>query len=244
MSVFHGTEDKSGTTMIAQSVCKIISDKYKKLKVLYLGMSEKPAFGYLKEAPKTILDFVPDLEHELLSIEDFKIGLSVDNNLFSIEANKTNISSGFFKPEVVKILLDFVNPHFDILIVDAGNSLKDGFSVGALEYISHRIFIVPQTENAFKRLTRLLPIYKELGFNFDKLIINFYIKNDPHDIIHASQRFDLNKEDILIVSEALNSRHAEIDNKTLLEYRERKYKKDIEKLVSSVAYVHGLSERK
>ena len=242
--VFHGVDHKVGTTMIAQSVAEMIANENKSLKILFISLNERESTEYVREAPISIDHLKMHIDNKMINSADFLKSCKHSDNFYMMAGVSNEIEERYYYPDTSRYLLETVTPEFDITIVDSGNEIDNGLAVGALT-ISWEIFLViTQQESILRRYERLKGIYEELGINISTYVVNKYYDQDPYNLDYIIDRLQIDKRFISKVESTGYSRQAEIDYRTLIEYKNEKYIRDVTEITNCILKKSGFSEIK
>lgn len=232
--VFHGVDSKTGTTMLTQSVAEWIAREYRQARVLFVSLNGRPGTEYTDSPEETMESLKIFLDNKLLSGKELMSGSKRGENLHVIGGISDFRQVRSFSPEAAEYFLENVEKDFDFVFVDAGNDLDNGLAIGALGRSKLRILVLTQQESMLARFEKLNPVYEKLEYAFSFTVVNKYRNDDPYDLSYISKRLSLPPEKLFPVTEALCARAAEAAHKTLLNFKEAKYKEDIGKLALQV----------
>lgn len=247
VAVFHGSDHKTGVTMLAQSVCADICRRYPDRSVMFLGMNSRPSCEYVKEDVFSIEDIKLHLDNRTLTAEEIKAMCSVRKNLYMLAGIKNFMEERDFFPETAEYLIMTIAQSFDIVICDAGNDLDNGLALGALRCGGQRYCVISQQESSVREFEDKKWIFEKLNMKFDSIVVNKYFNKDPYDTVYLSERLGIDSEKFTTVRMAGYGRQAEMDRQTLLEYRNEAFGSDIAALSSLIMEKAGIvmkSERK
>lgn len=241
---FHGADHKVGTTMIAQSVAEIISVSHPNVKILFIAMNGRESTEYIREAPVSIDSMKFHIDNKMISGEDFLKTCTHKGNFYIMAGITTETEERYYHPEMAKYLLEEVAPEFDLVIADCGNELDNGLAVGTLS-VSEEVFLVAtQQESVIRRYEKNRMVLNDLGIEISVFIINKYYEQDPYGLPYLASRLEFEKEKFLKVETGSYSRQAEIDGKTLLEYKNEAYRLDIIAIANDILNKNGFTEIK
>jgi len=241
---FHGVDHKVGTTMIAQSVAQIISSYYPNLKVLLISMNGRDSTEYLREIPIGIDAVKFHIDNKMISGNEFLRTCTHKGNFYMMSGVSNELEQRYYYPEMAKYLLEEIAPEFDIIIADCGNELDNGLAVGTLTVSEEIYMIITQQESMIRRYEKNKCYLDDLGFGITAFIVNKYYEQDPYGLSYLSSRMQIEKERLWKMDSAGYSRQAEIDNKTLLEYKNEIYLDDILTIANYILNKKGLNEIK
>lgn len=228
--------------MIAQSVAEIISDSLPNLKILLIAMNGRESTEYIRETPVSIDTMKFHIDNKMITGEDFLRTCTHKGNLYIMAGISNEMEERYYHPEMAKYLLEEVAPEFDLVFADCGNELDNGLAVGTLSVSEEVFLVVSQQESVIRRYEKNRKILGDLGIGISILIINNYYEQDPFGLPYISSRLDIEKEKLLKIETADYSRQAEIDYKTLLEFKNEGYRKDILALANNILNKSGIKE--
>ena len=239
---FHGADHKVGTTMIAQSVAQTISFSNPNLKVLLISMNGRESTEYFKEPPIGIDAIKFYIDNKMISGNEFLRTCTHKGNFFIMAGISNELEQRYYHPDMAKYLLEEIAPEFDLIFADCGNELDNGLAVGTLSVSEEIYLILTQQESMVSRFEKNKCILGDLGFEITAFIINKYYEQDPYGLTYLSNRMEIEKARFWKLNSAGYSRQAEIDNKTLLEYKNEAYLQDILIIANCILNKKGLSE--
>jgi len=228
--------------MISQSVAEIISANHPNLRILLIAMNGRESTEYIREAPVSIDSMKFHIDNKMITGEDFLKTCIHKGNLYIMAGITNETEERYYHPEMAKYLLEEVAPEFDLVFADCGNELDNGLAVGTLS-VSEEVFLVAsQQESVIRRYEKNRKILDDLGIGISVLIINKYYEQDPFGLPYIASRLEIEKEKFLKVETAGYSRQAEIDYKTLLEYKNEGYLQDIIAVANNILSKNGIKE--
>lgn len=239
---FHGADHKVGTTMTAQSAAETISFHYPNLKILLTAMNGRESSEYVRELPVSIDSMKFHIDNKMISAEDFLKTCTHKGNFYIMAGISNETEARYYHPDMAGYLLEEVAPEFDLVIADTGNELDNGLAVGALSLSESVFLILTQQESVLRRYEKNRKLLDDLGVGIGNFIVNKYYEQDPYGLSYLSDRLETGREKILKVDSAGWSRQAEIDNKTLLEYKNETYTLDIIVLANCILNKAGFAE--
>lgn len=240
--VFHGVDHKVGTTMISQSIAEIIANENKNLRVLFLSLNGRESTEYVKEVPISIDSIKMHIDNKMINGKDFLRSCKKTENFFMLAGISNEIEERFYYPDMSKYLLETVSPEFDIMIVDSGNEIDNGLAIGAIMNSKDTLLVLTQQESILRRYERIENIYTEMGIHIMTFIINKFYDQDPFSLDYIADRLKIDKSNLIKVESTGYSRKAEIDYKTLIEYKNDKYNHDITNIANQILIKSGFNE--
>ncbi len=241
---FHGTDHKVGTTMVSQSVAEALSAGHTNLKILFAAMNGRASTDYIREAPVGIDSLKFHMDNRMISGEDFIKTCTHKGNLYLLAGVANEMEAHYYYPDTAKYFLEEVSPEFDLVVADCGCDLDNGLALGAMS-LSEEVFLISaQQETALRRYERNRDLFEELGIGISSLIVNKYDPQDPYGLPYITDRLEMDKDYVWKVEACGQARQAEIDGKTLLEYRNEAYYLDIAAVSNKILRKCGLAEIK
>ena len=231
---FHGADSKTGVTMLAQSAAQLIASRRPDIDVLLLTLSGKRNAEYLCEESVTLDSLKTQLDSGIAIRKSAIRNQPPYNNLFVISGLSKEINERYYLPETAKRLIGDLSPQFKIIITDTGSRLDSGLAVGGLAAAAKRYFVLSQNEATLQRFERIYPVYRDMGLTFDKLIINKYYSKDPYNLEYIKKRLSVDEDRLITVSLSEAARKAEMEHRTLLEYRTSGFLKGAKKIADEI----------
>lgn len=240
ITAFYGADHKVGTTTISQAAAQLIAEQNKDLKVLFVILDGRMNNQFLKEEIKTIDDFKLQIESRFINSGDFARECRYKGNLFVLGGLANEAEERFYFPDGVKYLLEAVSEEFDLIICDVGERLDCGLTVGGLETAELRYTVLSQHEAALERYLKKAAICENLGFNFQKAVVNKFLETDSYSKSYLAERLDLSRERLIFVGGSAKGRQAEQEKKNLLEWNEESFTKGITEIANDILENCGL----
>lgn len=239
---FHGVDHKVGTTMTAQSIAEAISSNHPNLKLLLIAMNGRESTEYMKEAPTSIDSMKFHLDNKIFSGEEFLKTCTHKGNFYMMSGVTNEMEQRYYHPEMARYLLDEASPEFDLVIADTGNELDNGLAIGALSVSESVMLVISQQESSVRRYENYKCLLEELGIGVSAYVINKFSEQDPYSLAYLSSRMDAGREKLWKISTADYSRQAEIEYRTLLEYKSEIYYQDITAIANCILNKCGFQE--
>jgi hypothetical protein len=225
--LFHGIDDKVGTTMLTLSVAEALADTYSDRKILYIALNGRSSLDYSRECGHNIDALKSRLESRILMASELDSVCGNIKNLFLLGGVENEDEERFFQPELAEFIIETAMKAFDVILVDSGNRLDNGLAFGALSFDAMRYFVLTQTENCLARWEKRKAVYEKLRIHPNAFILNKYTDKDIYHIDYVKTRLNLDR-DFHRVRLSREGRRAEIEKKTL-RYLDAAFKKDINK---------------
>lgn len=230
--------------MTAQSVAELISSGYPDLKILLASMNGRKSDEYIREALSGIDTMKLHIDNKTMSGADFLRTCTHKGRFYILGGISNEMEERYYSPSMVQYLLEEIAPEFDIVIADTGNVLDNGLAVGTLSISAEIFLILTQQESAIKRYEKNRSIIDALEIGISAYVINKYFEEDPYGINYIADRMEVEKEKIWKLNSADYSRQAEIEYKTLLEYKNEAYMQGITGIANYILIKNGFAEIK
>jgi Flp pilus assembly CpaE family ATPase len=240
--VFAGVDGKAGTTMIAQSVAEWITEHLEDRSVLLLSLHGRPGTNYIDQKTPCLDEIRIPLENNLLNKQDLIAASKRNKKLYQIGGVASLLDRRRFSVDIVSRLLRLLKDDFDLIIIDAGNEMDDGLTIGALQNASCFFCIVAQQESYLDQFTVLADIYKQLEVEVSSIIVNQFEPKDSYGLPYIAKRLDIDPTSLIPVMADRNGRMAEKKKQTLLHCGEKQYSLDIATVAMSVLEHCGISQ--
>jgi hypothetical protein len=240
---FHGSDHKSGVTMLAQSVCSDLCRRNPDKSIIFLGMNSRPSCDYVREETFSIEDIKIHLDNRTLTADEIKMMCRSRGNFYMLAGIKNLIICRDFFPETAEYLLNIIKSSFDLIVCDTGSDPDNGLAIGALQYSTQRYCIISQCESSISEFENKNWLFRRLGIEFDSLVLNKYFPKDPYDTTYLSERLGKSRDLFYTVRMAGYGRQAEMEHQTLLEYRNDSFGSDISVLADRIMAQAGWKSR-
>ncbi|QOX62494.1 septum site-determining protein MinD [Anoxybacterium hadale] len=239
---FHGVDHKVGTTMVSQSIAEAISLGSPNLKLLFISMNGRESAEYVKETPVSIDAMKFHIDNKMINGSDFMKTCSHKGNFYMMAGISNELEARYYYPDMARYLLEEIAPEFDLILADCGNEIDNGLAIGALSSAEEIFLVATQQETGIRRFEKNKRIMENLGIAISACIINKYYEQDPIGLSYLAGRMEIEKERLWKLNTADYSRQAEMEYKTLLEYRNEAYTKDIVAVANYILRKNGFEE--
>lgn len=239
---FHGADHKVGTTMTAQSAAELISANHPNLKILLIAMNGRESAEYFREAPAGVDSVKFHIDNRMVSGEDFLKTCTHKGNFYIMSGISNEAEARYYYPDTAKYLLEEAAPEFDLVIADCGNDLDNGLATGALSVSGEVLLILAQQESSIRRYERNRKLFDSLGIGISAFIVNKYCEQDPYGLSYIAGRLETAREKFLKIDLAGYSRQAEMDHRTLLEYKNEAWLRDMTAVANYILNKTGFPE--
>ena len=239
---FHGSDHKVGTSQISQCTAEVFAKSFPKSSVLLIQADGGPAPNYCNKLRETIEGIRPFLAQEIVNIPDIKEKSFYKDNLYIIGGQNKPGMSEYLTPDMGEILVDALRDEFDLIILDTGSEIEDGFSLGAILASDSVYMVINQSESSLRRYEWYSFLFDHISLDFDSFILNKYNKNSVYEKEYIAERLLIDKAKIITIREDKRGADAEMLNESLISAKASKsFKNDIEKLVKDIANNAGIT---
>lgn len=236
---FFGADSKVGTTMIAQSTAELLA-KNTGLKVGLLFLNNNPSNYYIRKKDKLGIDGIKNklFNNILTSTELVDSCLQPSPNLFILTGVEYLLDARQYQPEYIDRLIKLAAERLNIIIIDAGSNIDSGIAIAALNATKYRYLVTTQQESIRKNFERIdRQVLKQLQIDSGSfmLVLNKYVSSN--NIYSAIQLAELYKMALAVHIPNLDllGWQAEFDQKSLLEYEQSDYNKQLDNLSRLIA---------
>lgn len=231
---FHGIDHKVGVTMVAQSVAELIASQNSNINVLFISLNGRKNCEYVREEVKTIDEFKLQLDSQMIISKDFLRDCSHKGNLYILAGLVNEQDERYYFPDSAKYLLESVSDCFKVIITDTGSELDNGLAFGGLSIAAKKYLVLTQLESNLSRYDQKISWVEKAKVKFDALIVNKFSEEDPHTMKYITERLYLDKNKLFKIQAAGYDRQAELQHKTLIEFKTDSYLEDISIIANSI----------
>jgi hypothetical protein len=213
--VFHGIDNKVGTTMISQSVAEILADAFPGKQVAFMALNGRVSMEYVREGAEPIDNLKSRLESRMLAEDELAAHCRRAKNLSILGGVCNEDDERYYHPDMAAYLIEVADKSFDIVVIDSGNRLDNGLAFGALSSVADRFFIMTQQETMLARWEKRKSVYERLDIMPKAYILNNYMEKDVYPLEYIAKRLGADRGKFHKVSLSHGGREAEIERKTL-----------------------------
>ena len=239
---FHGIDHKVGVTMLSQSVAELIANEKSHLKVLLITLNGRKNAGYIKENVETIDDYKMRIDSKLVMAKEFQLSTKRANNLHMLAGVIKEEEERYYYPDSVAYLLETVEEQFDLIISDTGSELDNGLAIGGLTLSENNYLVMSQLESSLRRYEEQALRFHTAKIHFNKCILNKFEEKDPFSVSYVSKRLSIREEDLMVVRNVDYGKQAETEYRSLIEFRDEKFRADICRVANQILTKAGEAE--
>jgi len=232
---FHGADHKCGTSMLAQCTAEKLAQDRPDLRVLLVHTESSSGDDYSPMLNESIERIGPYISDRILDIDEILDRAKIKDNLWIIGGIGDVCSASAFHPDMTVYFLNAIRPSFDVIICDSGSEINSGIALGALINADSVFIVLSQSGAAIARYRRFAELYRRLGLAIDCFIINRYERAAVFDRKSICAQLDLPQDCVITVRSSSYSQSAELDSKSLLNYRDGGFLKDICRIRSEIS---------
>lgn len=231
----HGSDHKSGVTMLSTSVCMELHRRFPDRAVMFLALNSQPSLDYIADPAPSIDDLKEGLERNLLSPGNI-MGMCRQTEHFFLLGGVKDFTQRFdYTPEFAVRLITLLRNHLDFLVIDAGNDIDYSLSFGTLLVRDGiRFLVLPQNESGIRRFEERRWLYDRMDSGFHRIILNRFFPKDPLDLPFLASRLRIPGEQFLTVRMGGYARQAESSHQSLLSFRNDAYREDLRRLIDCI----------
>lgn len=224
--VYHGSDHKVGTTLIAHTSAEWFAQKFPQKKVLYIALNKKKSCDFIKEPPPSFERFRKNQEGPKSREQLFR-RYQISANLYGMSGPEQEWNESKYGPEDAADLLCFAKEYFDIIVADTGCDVNSGIAIGALKQNRINVLIFTQNEMTLTRWEAQADTYRQLGIDFNVKVINKYKNRQPPSTGYIMERTKIGSEVYISLPFAPDGYRAEWEKRSLLSYHNRSCHKQI-----------------
>jgi MinD-like ATPase involved in chromosome partitioning or flagellar assembly len=231
---FFGADTKVGVTQLSQCVAENIANKIVG-KVGLLFLNGKPSTEYFSYKFKNNID---DIKVKLVSgiiteSEVLSISEKIKDNLFVIQGVKSLLYRNEYHPHHLEQLLNIYSNVCDVIIIDSGTHLDRGLTLAALYSTNNKYLVATQQKTSYLNYNRKRELLSSFGLDDFQLIVNKFQRDGALPNEYEVAR-DYSQPFAFKVDYSTYGWQSEQDEKTLLNYNEKNFVKDIDRISSSI----------
>lgn len=173
---FFGADTKVGTTMLAQSVAKHLSDFSEN--VLFIPLDGNFGDDYVKFDGKFGLgDLKSKLQTQIASGSELREAcVKTSSGYYVLPGLKSILTKQQFHPKHIAFLVEMMREQFDVVLLDAGSNIELGMAISALNATPNRILVTTQQPQALKRFKQVqYQVLNKLSVDKFLLVVNKYV---------------------------------------------------------------------
>ena len=231
---FFGADHKCGTSMIAQCVAERLSQKFPQCNVLLLHAESGCGRDFSPAVSESLDNIEKYLSEKVLDTSDFFRRSRYKDNLYILGGSAGIGNSANYHPEMCEYLLCELENCFQYIVCDGGCNIEHGMSLGALLSCSKSYLVSSQSESAIKRYGYVKPLFEKLDYRFEKLLVSKYDKRSIISKEMLASRLGFTPENSFCIPFSSFGNDAELDEKSLLCYRDNAFIKAIDTLIGEM----------
>lgn len=220
--------------MLCQSVGEFIAKEKPEWKILIVHTEEDTGTHYTTGSPESFDRIRPELAEGFLDVSDIAARSQCSENLHFIAGTDPLRGDGKYYPNHSDQLLKSLSECFDVILCDSGSHIGHGLALGSL-FAAHGIFLVMiQAETCIRRFERLIPLYQKLNVQTMGCLVNRFVENNPLSIAYIKERLIDFSHPFYTVRESSQGMLAEIECRSLIHYRDKRFVEDIRRAANLI----------
>ncbi len=238
---FHGVDHKVGNTMISQSIAELIVST-KNCKILLACLNGRDSNEYVPEKTMHIDEIKSYIDNRIVNQVEFLKKTEIKGNFHFLGGVNNELEIRHYHPDGIQYFLEEIKGLFDLIFVDCGGELDNGLAVGSMLIAEDVFLVTSQQESSLSRYEKNQQIFRNLGINITGIIVNKYREDDIYDLSYVTSRIGLHRNDIWKIQDITYSRQAEIEKRTLLEYKDETFQRDLIQIANHILLKSGFQE--
>ena len=227
---FHGADHKCGTSMVAQSVAEKIAADHPDCSVLLVHTEAQAGIEYSPFVSESMERIRPYMSGRVIDTDEIVERAKVSRNLSIIGGSENPECSWDYHPDMAAFFLSAVKNSYDVIICDSGSEIGHGLALGSLMSAELCCLVLTQCESALRRFEWQRTLFERLSVTFDTYVINNYERSGMFGKGDITVRLSAENSRVCTVRRSPFGECAELDRKTLLQYRDSGYARDITRL--------------
>lgn len=224
---FFGVDNKCGTSMVCQSVAEYIAGEMPDWNVLLIHTEGDVGTGYAACSGESTGRIRPGLSKGLFDSQEVVARSQWQKNLHFIAGADPLEEEGKYHPDLSNALLRRLKNCFDLILCDSGSQIENGLALGSLFAADGIFLVMVQAEGAVRRFERLIRLYLKLNVSTMGCLINRFREKSPYTPAYLRERLDQFPGAFYTVGESPMGILAETEGRSLMNYRDRAFRKDV-----------------
>ena len=239
---FYGSDHKTGVTMISQCAAEALSSDVPGLNVALVHAEDASGCDYSPGVRVNLEGLLPYLRKYSLDLNELAEKSRYRRGLSIIEGVTSPENAEEFDPGMMKFLLEGLAGCFDLVLCSCGSDINSGTGLGALLAADKRYLVMAPRESAVRRFEMVRSIFRLMELDFDRIILNRFGSRSIFSPSYLGSRLSMDKNRILTVRESRYGDLCEVDEKSLLGYRDGAFKRDMASLKAMIKADCGSEE--
>jgi len=236
---FYGADHKTGTSMISLCVAQSIARMCPSLKVLLIYIESKSSEAYTPKIGESINRIWPYVNEQILDLEELEQKAKYEKNLSIIGGPGFADLDESFNEDGCQYLFSRCSDKYDIIICDTGSEITKALCLGSIRASDEVNIVLNQKENSLRKYEKESAFYEKMGISFSYYIINMYDKDNIYSKNYIIKRLDLSDEKTICIRDSGFGDIAEMQSKSLLEFKSTSFKRCIENMAKRIIADYG-----
>ncbi len=239
---FYGVDHKCGCTMLAQCFGEAALARFPDLKAVLLHMETVAGLNYSEGTRVCMDDILPYLKKSSLDFAELAEKSAWRRNFSVIGGSLDFRNMDDFMPDMGKFLIEGLKEQFDIIICSCGPDFGNGLCVASLMDSDLLYMVMSPRESCVRRFEMSRKAFDLMGLEPDSMILNRFGVKSIYSASYLGERLGMDRSRFLVVRESKNGDVCEMEYRSLLNYRDNAFKKDINALAGKILGAAGIEE--
>jgi len=236
----HGGDHKMGVTMLAQCIAEHLAETLEEKSVVQAVLHGDPGGDYCGAAVQSVEGMRSYLEQNVLNCGEMMRDCKVEDRLYLLRGVLRPEQRRMYHPRIAQYLLEQLRTQADFIVADTGSEADDGLAVGTLRAADYRCLVLTQQESALSRWERHRNLYRRLEIDFQLVLVDRYLPEAPYTKEYLAERLEFPADRILTVPDSPYGLRADGEKKSLLKYKDERFRQGIRQICERLAEYAGL----
>ncbi len=237
----HGGDHKTGATMLAQCIAEQLAEQLSQESAMLVTLHGRRGGEYTAFSGQSVEGMRSYLEQQLLNTQELLRDCRVQERLYNMRGIFHPEQQRRYHPKLSQYLICQLRKEVSFIVADSGSEVDNGLAIGALQEADLRCLVLTQQETVLSQWECCRGIYQRLGQQFDLLIINRYLPEAVYTKEYLAERLEVSPDRILLVSDSPYGLRADGEKKSLLQYKDERFRQGICEICSRIAERVGIN---
>ncbi len=236
----HGGDHKVGVTMLSQCIAEHLAEHMEEKPVIDVALHGDFGGDYCNAAVASIEGMRSYLEQKVLNCREMLRDCKIEEQLYLLRGVSQPEQRRMYQPEISQYLMEQLRNEMAFVVADTGSEADNGLAVGALRAAEFRCLVLTQQESMVGHWEKNRNLYRRLGIDFQLILVNRYLPEAPYTKEYLAERLEFPADHILTVSDSPYGLQADGEKKSLLKYKDERFRQGIRQLCQRLAEYAGL----
>ena len=237
----HGGDHKTGVTMLTQCIAEHLAEHLKDQTVVQASLQGNPGGDYCQASVQSVEGMRSYLEQNVLNCGELLRECKVQERLYLVRGIWRPEQRRLYHPEVAVYLTEQLRREAAFVVADTRSEAHDGLAVGALGAADLRCLVLTQQGSVIARWERSRGLYRRLRIDFSMMIIDRYLPEATYTKEYMAERLGFPPDCILTVDDSPYGARADGEKKSLLKYRDERFRQGIDRICRRFTEYAGLN---